>query len=547
MTPFTGFFIALIGSMLLVPLLIRLSGPLHLMDLPDARKVHMASIPRSGGVAIVAGAAIPIAIWLPADPVLFGVLAGGFILAVFGFIDDRVNLNYRWKFLGQLLAVGCALAGGLRIHEAPFFGIHAVPDLISYPLTVLFLLGVTNAINFSDGLDGLAGGISLLTLSAIAWLSYQAGGVELTLTALALMGGICGFLRYNNYPAVVFMGDTGSQFLGFMTGALALMLTQKVSPTLNPAIVLLLLGLPILDTLTVMTWRIRRGESPFLPDRNHFHHRLLEFGFFQYEAVSLIYFTHGLFVLSAILLKYESDLLIIGICVVFSLCVAGLFRWARVTNWRIHRTTPEGVFVERRNRLLRRLTWLPELSARATEYAFGVFLVASAFAPVQVDRVFGAIALGAASVFAFAYLVRETAGNNLRRIGVYLAAVCAVYALAAPEQAAWVPTWAANAFIVVLGAILVVAIRVTRREQFRTTPLDLLILFFVIVSLVLTQAGEGPFAHYDNLGDAVIRLAVLFYAGEFLYSKGARYQSGLSLLACAALVLLGARGFGVLP
>src|SRR4026208_2225857 len=109
MTLFTSFFIALIGSMLLVPILIRWSGQLHLMDLPDSRKVHVGSIPRSGGVAIVIGAAIPIVLWLPSDRLLLGVLTGAAILAIFGFLDDRFGLKYQWKFLGQILAVSCAL------------------------------------------------------------------------------------------------------------------------------------------------------------------------------------------------------------------------------------------------------------------------------------------------------------------------------------------------------------------------------------------------------------------------------------------------------
>jgi UDP-GlcNAc:undecaprenyl-phosphate GlcNAc-1-phosphate transferase len=568
MTLFASFFIALFASMLMVPILIRWSGQLHLMDVPDARKMHVGSIPRSGGVAIVAGAAIPVLLFLPTcrqaisvplewsmwlvkrfamclaggDKLLLGVLAGGAIMAVFGFIDDRRGLSYRWKFFGQLLAVACALVGGLRIHEAPFFGIHAVPDIVSYPLTVLFLLGVTNAINFSDGLDGLAGGISLLTLSAIAWLGYQAEAFGLTVTALAVMGGVCGFLRYNNYPAVVFMGDTGSQFLGFITAALALLLTQKVSPTLNPAIILLLLGLPILDTLVVMTWRIRRGESPFLPDRNHFHHRMLEFGFYHYEAVSIIYLTQAVLVFAALLLKYESDLLIVAVWVAFSAFVLVFFRWARVSNWRMHRPTPPGVFVERRNLALRRVSGLPEASARATEYALGLFMLAAAFVPAEIDRAFAVTTLACSSIFLAALLFPETIRHNMRRVATYMAAVCCVYALSALTPAAWVPAWSANAFLGLVAATLVLAIRLTRREEFRTTPLDLLIFCFVMVALVLTQPSEGQFARYEHLGQAVVQLAVLFYGGEFLYSKGARYQAGLSWLACLALVVIAIRG-----
>jgi UDP-GlcNAc:undecaprenyl-phosphate GlcNAc-1-phosphate transferase len=296
-----------------------------------------------------------------------------------------------------------------------------------------------------------------------------------------------------------------------------------------------------------MTWRIRRGESPFLPDRNHFHHRMLDFGFYHYEAVSIIYLTQAMLVATALLVKYGSDLLVVGLWLGFSAFVLVFFRWARVSNWRMHRPTPPGVFVERRNLWLRKMPWLPELSTRFTEYAFGAFIFAAAIVPRSIDRTFGTVALAVVAALALSLLLPEKARNNARRVGVYLSAVCAVHALSVLEPASWVPGWAANAWIVLIGASLVVAIRVTRREEFRTTPLDLLILFFVILAVVLTSSSEGPFAQYAHLGDAVVRLAVLFYGGEFLYSKGARYQSGLSLLAALALVVLGARGFGALP
>jgi UDP-GlcNAc:undecaprenyl-phosphate GlcNAc-1-phosphate transferase len=329
-----------------------------------------------------------------------------------------------------------------------------------------------------------------------------------------------------------------------MTAALSLHLTQKVSPTLNPAIILLLLGLPILDTLVVMTWRIRRGESPFLPDRNHFHHRLLEFGFHHYEAVSIIYLTQAALVCMALLLKYESDLVIISVWAIVSVAVLVFFRWARVRNWRVHRPTPPGVFVERRNLWLRKLPWLREASARGAEYGLGLFMLGTAFVPAQIDRTFGTIALGSMTLFVLALLLPEGPRNGLRRVSTYLAAVCAVYSLSVLTPADWVPQWAANACLVVIAAMLIVAIRLTRREEFSATPLDLLILFFVIVALVLTQFSEGPFARYEHLGDAVVQLALLFYGGEFLYSKGTRYQSGMSWLACISLAVLAVRGFG---
>jgi hypothetical protein len=208
----------------------------------------------------------------------------------------------------------------------------------------------------------------------------------------------------------------------------------------------------------------------------------------------------------------------------------------------MHRPTPPGVFVERRNLALRRLPWLPEASARTTEYAIGLFMLAAAFAPAEIDRTFGTTALFCASVFLGALLFPKAIRHNLRRVATYMAAVCVVFAVSVLPSAAWVPAWSATAFLALVAATLVLAIRLTRREEFRTTPLDLLIFCFVMVALVLTQSSEVRFARYEHLGDGVVRLAVLFYGGEFLYSKGARYQGRLSWLACLALAVIAVRG-----
>ena len=152
------------------------------------------------------------------------------------------------------------------------------------------LVGITNAINLSDGLDGLAGGVTFLSLAAIAVLTYIAVDAGFMLLAtMSIMGSILGFLRFNTFPARIFMGDGGSQFLGFSAGVLAILLTQSSNTALSPALPLLILGLPILDTLMVMGERIYEGRSPFVADRKHIHHRLLALGFHHYEAVVTIY------------------------------------------------------------------------------------------------------------------------------------------------------------------------------------------------------------------------------------------------------------------
>ncbi|MEL7451151.1 MAG: MraY family glycosyltransferase [Pseudomonadota bacterium] len=536
---FSGFFVALLVSMLLVPPLIRLAGRLKLVDEPDSRKIHEENIPRTGGIAIVLGALVPLSIWLSFDRQTSFVLAGAAIIVIFGLLDDRNNLNYKWKFFGQILAVAVAMYGGLMIRYLPFFGIDPVPMYVSIPVTTLFLLGVTNAINLSDGLDGLAAGASLITLSAIAWLAYRAGGPQLALLALSVMGGICGFLRYNNYPAVVFMGDTGSQFLGFLTASFAVLLTQDLNIALNPALLLLLLGLPILDTLVVMVWRMRNGRSPFLPDKSHFHHRLLEIGFLHYQAVSMIYLAQAALVATAIFVRYQSDVIVLSVYVVFSAIVIGFFRWSRVSEFDPG-AGEAGREYERRNTWLRRVTWLPDVSTRGVALLIGALLVAAALYPANVPSSFGAMSGVISLLLALSLLMPLEWRRTAMRVGVYLASVCAVYSLSMPAAVHHLPAWFLNGWLVLIGLFIIVAIRVTRRTEFRTTPLDLLILFFVIV-VVTSSVYDEVLAQYDA-GSAAIRLALLFYGGEFLYNKGRGYYTPLPVAAFLATAVLAARG-----
>lgn len=546
MNLFTSFFFALMTSMLLVPLLRRYAGALGLVDAPDPRKVHQRLVPRSGGVAIVAGALLPIGLWFPLDPLLGHLLVGGLIIVLFGFLDDRQSLDYRLKFLGQGMAALIAMRGGLLIDVWPFLGIDPVSPWLAYPLTFTFLIGVTNAINFSDGLDGLAGGISLVTLGAIAFIAAGVDVTQVTVMAIAIMGGICGFLRYNNYPAIIFMGDTGSQFLGFMTAGLAVVLTQELDTALNPAIVLLLLGLPILDTLSVMTWRIRRGESPFRPDRCHFHHRLLDLGFHHYEAVATIYVVQALLVLAALSVRFAADLVVMSICLCTSIAILAGFRWARVSGWRLRRPPAPGAFVERRNRWLRGMPWLRPVSVSMVEGGFALLLLLAALSPVAaVHGVAGLASLAVGALLLLTLWVRSRRRRLLRRFSLYFAALLSVYVFESAGAGALVPDWGLDALTLVMIVALVVAIRVTRRSQFSTTPLDILILLFVVVALL---AGDPPPTAPDDTetqllqADAnVARLAVLFYATELLCSKGNRYVNQLSMTAGLACIAIGLR------
>jgi UDP-GlcNAc:undecaprenyl-phosphate/decaprenyl-phosphate GlcNAc-1-phosphate transferase len=215
------FFAALVISMTLIPLMIRLAPWCGMLDNPDARKVHTTPIPRVGGIGIVMGALIPILLWSPLGDIVRAYLLGSLVLLVFGAWDDARNLNPYLKFIGQIIAASAVVFyGDVYIASLPFMDMEPLPDYVAKPFTVFAIVGLINALNVSDGLDGLAGGLSILSLSCIAYLAYLAEGFGAITIVVAVLGGILGFLRYNTYPARVFMGDTGSQFLGFTLGFL---------------------------------------------------------------------------------------------------------------------------------------------------------------------------------------------------------------------------------------------------------------------------------------------------------------------------------------
>ncbi len=303
-------------AVVLIPPLCKLAKRISLVDVPNDRKIHEVQTPRIGGVGIIVASLFTffLYMWVAQLSVTYqfkAYLAGVLILFITGILDDFLNLSYKKKLLGQCIAVAVSLFIGksyiVNIGIWTISGEIFLPHWIAVPLTFLFIVGITNAFNLSDGLDGLAGGLSIFVFSSLAIISVQVGRIELLIASLAIIGALLAFLRYNSHPAIVFMGDTGSLFLGFTAAFISIGLTQSKYTAFSKTLPLLILGLPIMDTIFVFFVRLVKGQSPFSPDRKHFHYQFLTLGFTHEYAVLWAYFLQAIMFYLSIKLRYHSE------------------------------------------------------------------------------------------------------------------------------------------------------------------------------------------------------------------------------------------------
>ncbi len=537
--------LALLLAAACIPPLVRWAPRLGLTDRPGPRKVHLTPIPRVGGVAMAVGILVPLLLTQPLSAPLTGFVAGAITLIAFGIWDDRATLGYRTKFAGQICAVVlCMWLGEVRIDSFTIDQRLPLPGVLSDVLTFLFLLGVTNAVNLSDGLDGLAGGLSLLCLSAIALLAAICGnGLVLTLSLIEC-GAILGFLRYNTHPAQIFMGDSGSQLLGYSIGVLAILATQGDSTSVSAALPLLLLGLPILDTFAVMWQRIRAGRSPFSSDRNHLHHKLLALNFAHAEAVALVYLLQVALFLVAWFLRYESDLVILAVFLGFGVVALSALHWAGATSWRAH----SGRALPLVSGLIARLRHAPAAAiVDAASWIMGFGIAGYAAAAVAGA---GAISLDlgilcAALLAGLAFAAWRSRGRLLwmERSVAYVAVVLVVYF--DQTSSLTTPGWQTLrwALVGITGVAALLRLTFTRERGFEITSLDMLVVFVAVVVPLL----PGPVQLPAVLTGGIAKTIVLLYAIELLLGAPGRQPVPRAILALtfAAVALRGFISFAM--
>jgi len=539
----TTLLISLFLTIILIPIFSEVAVRLNTLDVPNERKVHARPIPKSGGIAMVLGVLVPVAFWAPEGEFLRAVMVGTGIVVLFGLIDDVKDLGYGGKFIGQIVAALVVIFyGGLTIADLGLMlpaGV-ALPGWLSVPLTLVVIVGVTNAVNLADGLDGLAGGICLLCFACLAFLAYLSDNFLVALVAVAVVGAIFGFLRFNTYPASLFMGDTGSQFLGFLAITLSLGLTQTNAP-LSSVVPLLLVGFPVLDTLYVMTARVAAGVSPFTADKNHFHHKLLRHGFFHTEAVMIIYVIQAALVTAAFLFRFSSEWFLLGLYLVVSGSILAAFSVAGRAQWRVQRYDFIDLVVKGHLRRLRGKKLPIRVSFRAVSYGLPALLVFTCLLPAAVPEYLSAVVLGFVGLLLAAWAVKKEWLGGALRICLYFSIPFIVY-LSRAEMAGWMGSTATRVYdlcFVLLVVFVMTTLKFTRRRKgFKPTPMDALILF---VALVVPNLPDAQIRSY-HLGLVAAQIITFFFSYEVLMGELRGEYEKLGAWTLVAMVVVAVRG-----
>ncbi len=316
--PVTAIVLALGLALLVTPLVKRYAFKIGALDRPDRRKVHKRIMPRLGGLAIYISFIAAVLLTMDITLQVCGLLVGGTLIIILGIVDDTRGLSPRLKLAGQIIAAAAVIPFGLEVNSLTNPFSNEMPLALGYlsiPVTVLWIVSVTNAVNLIDGLDGLAGGtsfISALTLAGVVWIETPTSGAlvpgqgEAVALALILAASIVGFLHYNFYPAKIFLGDSGSMYLGFSLATLSIMGVAKSATFISVIIPVVILGIPLLDTVFAIIRRYCGRRPIFQPDKEHLHHRLIQMGLSHRQAVLSIYGVNVVLGLSAIFLTLIS-------------------------------------------------------------------------------------------------------------------------------------------------------------------------------------------------------------------------------------------------
>lgn len=535
------FILSLLLTIALTPVFIRAAVRLGAYDIPDERKVHRMPIPRIGGIAMAFGLFIPVSIYRQSDVATLAYMAGAAVIVAIGIIDDLKGLGFKIKFAGQIAAALIAtIYGDVQIVH---FG-DLLPDGLmlagwgSIAITVLVIVGVTNAINLADGLDGLAGGISLLSFLCIGYLAYLGGNTNITILTAALAGVIFGFLRFNTHPATLFMGDTGSQLLGFSAAYLSISLTQNESP-LSPLLPLIILGFPILDTLTVMCERVAKGQSPFCADKNHFHHKLLRVGFYHTEAVFTIYVIQAVLIVTAFMLRFHSEWVLLTSYALFSALTLFAFYFYDTMGLKIRRFRFIDMTVKKKLRDLKDKGFFIKIVFMPLEILVPLLIIVSSFLFVNVPVYLSTASLIGVILFGVIWFFRRDLSKNFLIVVLYTIVPVIIFLSETDmiPQIDHLMQKLYNLSFLLMALLSLVSLRLTRREKgFRMTPTHFLIIFIILGLFLLPESWE----HYR---DMVVKIILVFFTYEIIIGEVRDKIGKVALITMFALLVVTIRGF----
>jgi UDP-GlcNAc:undecaprenyl-phosphate GlcNAc-1-phosphate transferase len=321
-TYITAFFVCFVVVLIATPIAIRLSYRFGIIDRPDARKVHKREIPRIGGLAIVCGVAAGLIIFDFSFPGLRYILLGSLVIVITGIIDDIYTLSPIYKLIGQIIAAVIPLSAGITISKfmLPFYG-EINLDVMSYIITFVWIIIVTNSINLIDGLDGLAVGVSTIALVIMLFFAASHNQYFLMGYIVIVIGSNIGFLVFNFHPAKIFMGDVGSLFLGYTIATLSIVGFFKGITLTSVLIPVIILAIPLSDTFFAIVRRLLNRQSIMKPDKLHLHHCLLQFGYSHRTTVLILYGAAALFGVIAFVFPYYNYHFAIILFLLFLLCI----------------------------------------------------------------------------------------------------------------------------------------------------------------------------------------------------------------------------------
>lgn len=326
-TAAAALFVAAVVALISTPVVRSLAFRIGAVDVPkDGRRMHDHPIPRMGGLAIFFGFLLSVLVFLPLSLQLRSMLLGAVVIVILGIFDDIYALSAKLKFVVQIIAALMAVLGGNQITVLSNINVFSSEPYwelgwLSYPISVLWIVAITNAVNLIDGLDGLACGVSTISSMTLLVIALIVSEPDVAVLTAALAGACIGFLPYNLNPAKIFMGDTGSTFLGFVLATVSIQGLFKFYTIISFAVPFLMLALPIFDTCFAILRRVSKGQSPMAPDRGHIHHRLIDMGFSQKQAVAVLYVISAILGLSAVVLTTNGT--IRAMLFLVALCVAG--------------------------------------------------------------------------------------------------------------------------------------------------------------------------------------------------------------------------------